>query len=300
MDHIHNHIQERMMLPNFLIIGTQKAATSWLARCLGEHPDVFMVGIKEIHFFNHRFERGLAWYESHFSDWAGQSVIGEATPGYINHPDAPGRIKATLGEEVKLIASLRHPVHRAYSAFWHYVRGGRISANADFRTVFQQSDQVGLRSRGDYFTHLSRYLEYFPRKNLLILIYEEIKRDALKAVSDCLEFLGVDSQFVPSTLNSRVNKGTDPRLFHSQAMALRRTVAAKTDLLPRGLREPFRAVGRHAFEHLILKRLPKQNSYVPLDENLRQELLSEFMPGIIQLEGLLGRDLSIWYGPSRA
>jgi hypothetical protein len=267
---------------------------------LGEHPDVFMAEVKEIHFFNHRFERGLAWYESHFCDWAGQAVIGEATPGYINHPDAPGRIRTALSDEVKLIASLRHPVDRAHSGFWHHVRQGRIPANADFRTVFQQGGRFGLRSRGDYFAHLSRYLEYFPRENLRVLIYEEIKRDPLKAISDCFEFLGVDSQFMPDMLNSRVSKSTDLGRFHGQALALRRTVAAKTNLLPRGLREPFRAMGRCAFEHLILKRLPKQKEYVPLDGDLRQELLRDFMPDIFQLEGLLDRGLSIWYAPPRA
>jgi len=286
------------MLPNFLIIGAQKSATSWLARCLREHPDVFMTEVKEIHFFNHRFEKGLAWYESHFSDWAGQAVIGEATPGYINHPDAPGRIRATLGEEVKLIASLRHPVDRAYSAFWHYVMRGSIPANADFRAVFQGDDRFGLRSRGDYFTHLSRYLEYFPRENLLILIYEEIKRDSQKVISECLELLGVDSHFTPETLNTKVNIGRDFRLFHGQAVTLRQTVAAKTRLLPRGLREPFLEAGRYAFEHLLFRRLPKQKSYAPLAKDLRQELVSDFMPGIRQLESLLERDLSIWYAPS--
>ena len=288
------------MLPNFLIIGAQKAATSWLAQCLGEHPDVFMAEQKEIHFFNHYFDRGLVWYESHFSEWTGQTTVGEATPGYLSHPDAPGRIKATLGGGVKLIASLRHPVDRAYSAYWHHVRLGKIPVNADFHTALEQDDQVGLRSRGDYFTHLSRYLEYFQREDLLILIYEEIKGDPQKAVSGCLEFLGTDSQFVPDTLNSRVNKGTDIRLFHSWAVKLRRSVAATRYLLPRGFREPFRAVGSRAFEHLVLKRLPEQKRRIPLDEDLRQELLGGFMPGIVKLEELLNVDLSIWYAPSRA
>ena len=53
------------MLPNFLIIGAQKGATSWLARCLDQHPDAF-VPEWEVHFFNHRFSKGLEWYESQF------------------------------------------------------------------------------------------------------------------------------------------------------------------------------------------------------------------------------------------
>lgn len=287
------------MLPNFLIIGTQKAATSWLAKCLDEHPDVFMAEEKEIYFFNHRFERGLAWYEAHFNDWAGQAIIGEATPGYINHPDAPGRIHATLGDGVKLLASLRHPIDRAYSAFWQHMREGSIPANADFRVVFQDNGRFGLRSRGEYFTHLNRYLKCFPRENLKVLIYEEIGTDPHKAISDCLEFLGVDFQFVPDALDSRVNRGTDLKRFHGQAVALRRAVVEKTDWLPQSLRDSFRTIGRRTFG-LLLGRLPKQKSYVPLDKDLRRELLEEFMPDIVRLEGLLNRELSVWYAPSQA
>ena len=39
------------MLPNFLCIGTQRAATTWLFNCLKEHPDVFVPEIKEVDFF---------------------------------------------------------------------------------------------------------------------------------------------------------------------------------------------------------------------------------------------------------
>jgi len=48
------------MLSNFLIIGTQKGATTWLAEGLGQHPDVFMASnpsMKEIHFFDSQSQR---------------------------------------------------------------------------------------------------------------------------------------------------------------------------------------------------------------------------------------------------
>lgn len=287
------------MLPNFLIIGAQKAATSWLATCLGEHPDVFIVGEKEIHFFNHYFDRGLAWYESHFESWSGQAAIGEATPGYINYPATPGRIQATLGNRVKFIASLRNPVDRAHSAFWHYVCRGDIPAEIDFLTAFRRGDQFGLDrfglyDRGDYFEHLRRYFEYFPRENFLTLIYEEVLQDSQAAISNCLEFLDLDPNFVPAALSDRVNKGRDLRLFHSHALALRETVVSRTALLPESIRSPLKGIGRRAFAE-IFRRLPKKNSYTPLPDDVRQELLNDFMPGIKQLEQLLDRDLSIWY-----
>lgn len=155
---------------------------------------MFMAEVKETRFFGSLFEKGVSWYESqHFSDWSGQTAVGEGTVSYLGNPNAPGRIRAVLGDKVKLIASLRHPVDRAYSAYWMWLARGRIPANADFRTLFYQ-DHYGLRSQGDYFTHLSRYLEYFPRENFLILIYEEVKKDGQKALGDCFEFLGVDAR----------------------------------------------------------------------------------------------------------
>jgi len=284
------------MLPNFLIIGAQKGGTTWLARRLEEHPDVFLSVEKELHFFNHRFDQGTAWYESQFAERSGQAMAGEATPGYLNHPEAPNRIKAVLGEEVKLIASLRHPVDRAYSAFWHYTTRGNIPAETDFYTFFQESDEFGIRSRGNYFAHLSRYFNCFPRENLLILIYERWKKDNQQALNESLAFLQVDAQqWVSDSINRRANSSQDIKRFHGQATTLRRAIRAKMRLLPRGPREILRRMGSRAFEDVVLKSLPKQDDYAPLAEETRQELLVHYLPDIHQLEALLQRDLSIWY-----
>lgn len=294
------------MLPNFLIIGAQKGATSWLARCLDQHPDAF-VPEWEVHFFNHRFSKGLEWYESQFHEWSGEPVVGEKSPGYLNYVETPGRIRETLGDKVKLIASLRHPIDRAYSAFWQFVKRQQVPADADFRTVFLQEDQFGMRDRGLYYTHLTRYLEHFARENMLILIYEELRYDNEKAITECFDFLGLDrakidgSPAVPKTVGAQVNQGRDLKRFHGTAVALRRSIAGTMMRLPRKVREPLLGTGRKAFEQ-VLRRLPEERSYKRLDPGVRQELLQEFMPEIKQLEELLDRDLSIWYKtkPSQA
>lgn len=286
------------MLPNFLIIGVEKAATTWLAKCIGEHPNVFMADDKELHFFSSRYDRGLAWYEAHFDAWSGEAVIGEATPAYIYSLKAPGRIRATLGEQVKLIVSLRHPVDRAYSAFGQYMRQGKIPPITDFQITLRE-EVLRLRRRGCYFEDLKRYLTFFPKENFLVLIYEEVKKHNLEFLRKCFTFLGVDSQFIPESLNVRANKGTDVRMFHGRLIALRRYIAAKTELLPGRIREPALEIGRWIYKNLILERLPKQNFYEPPSPQLRQELLQDFMADIRQLEELLGRDLSIWYASPR-
>ena len=37
----------------FVCVGAQKAGTTWLARMLSRHPDLFMTPVKEIHYFDH-------------------------------------------------------------------------------------------------------------------------------------------------------------------------------------------------------------------------------------------------------
>src|SRR5689334_2191876 len=54
-------------LPDFVIIGTQKAATTSLMRYLREHPDVMVEpGVGEVHFFDNQWQRGALHYRSFF------------------------------------------------------------------------------------------------------------------------------------------------------------------------------------------------------------------------------------------
>ena len=277
------------MLPNFLIIGVQKGATTWLANSLARHPDIFIPPQKELHFFHGHFDRGLSWYQAQFDDWTGQAAVGEATPGYIYYPEVPSRIRQTLGPDIKLIVSLRHPVDRAYSAFWMFLSRGIIPLEADFSTCFY-GDRHGLRQRGYYAVQLRRYLDHFPRQNFLILIYEELKQDNRQTLERCFEFLGVDRQFVDLAMqNRRNNKAIEVSRFHYPVWKIRRMLRKS---LPYNLDRLLADLGRRIFN-----RLPKQKAYRPLDPSLRQELLQEYRADIEQLEEILGREMSIWYHP---
>jgi hypothetical protein len=285
------------MLPNYLIIGVQKGATTWLASCLDQHPDVFMADGKELHFFHRHYAKGLPWYESHFDGWSDETAGGEATPGYLFHPEVPDRILATLGDQIKLVASLRHPVDRAYSAFWMFLSRGYMPADdvgplGSYFSRLLREDRSSMRSRGMYANQVRRYLERFPRENLLFFIYDDIKRDNQKALSDCLAFLGVNPNFVPSVPDSKANKRTDVSAFHHQIWGLRRAMKR----LPKAIERPLASAGRRIFDHL-----PRKRPYEKLSEEIRQELVIDFVDDIKETEELLGRDLSNWYtGGQRA
>ncbi|MDX1421029.1 MAG: sulfotransferase domain-containing protein [Rubricoccaceae bacterium] len=168
--------------PHFLIIGTQKGGTTTLYDDLARHPHVLPAYEKEVHYFDHHHHRGRAWYRRHFPlrsalDRAA-ALTGEASPSYLYHPLAPGRIAEAL-PGVKMVALLREPVGRAVSQYWHMVRAGkealpmaeafaaeteRLAGEharilrgepSDRRVYFTQS----YRHRGLYADQLARYLD---------------------------------------------------------------------------------------------------------------------------------------------
>src|SRR5437764_5111475 len=124
------------LLPDFLIIGTQRGGTTSLYHYLKTHPCVQLANTKDTHFFDKKFNKGLSWYRGHFPTRLGKYytqrvrqqpfVTGEASPSYLFHPHAPGRV-AQLLPSARLIVLLRNPVDRAYSQYFHAVKLGHES-----------------------------------------------------------------------------------------------------------------------------------------------------------------------------
>src|SRR6266480_7948081 len=113
-------------LPDFLILGAQKAGTTALYAYLRQHPEITGPSWKEVSFFDRHYARGEAWYRGNFPNSlrARGKLVGEASPSYLFHPLAPERV-AGLVPEAKLIALVRNPVDRAYSHYQHEVALGR-------------------------------------------------------------------------------------------------------------------------------------------------------------------------------
>src|SRR5947209_2068248 len=116
------------VLPDFLIIGTQRGGTTALYHYLKTHPCIAPASISDTRFFERKYSKGLRWYQAHFPAlWErvyAQQVqksfllTGEACSSYLFYPHSPRRIAQTL-PHIKLIVLLRNPVDRAYSQYYH-------------------------------------------------------------------------------------------------------------------------------------------------------------------------------------
>lgn len=274
-----------MALPSFLIIGAPKAATTWIADGLREHPEIFLPVAKELQYFcGGHYHRGQDWYEHHFEPAAAGQRLGEASPSYLGSPDAAERI-ASLIPDARLILSMRHPVDQAHSFYWHLLARGRLPRNSDFVSYFERQ-----RPRAGYYgEHLARYQQFFSPEQMLLLVYEQdIHGNPADALSRIYAFLGVDPQFRPSVLGRRSNSKREVTAF----AAVTRAVRDYKRLFPASWLQTFKRVSRG-----VQSRLPVLKDYQPLDPELRGRLLRQhYLDDIHRLEGLMGRDLSVWYG----
>ena len=205
-----------MAEPNFLVIGAQRAGTTWLSEMLRQHPDVFAPETKELHFFDHpsNRRRAIEEYRERFDGHRGERAIGEFTPNYLwvvaderdeHRPfeDIPERIAKHFAD-LKLVVSLRDPVERAISAFLHHVRMRRFGPGTDVRKVFFQ---YGIASMGLYASCLRRWFEFFPREAFRFVFFEtDIRETPAETLAGLYEFLGVDASFSPARQERPVNR----------------------------------------------------------------------------------------------
>lgn len=208
------------LLPDFLIIGTQRGGTTSLYHYLQAHPCIGPASTKEVHFFDMRFHKGLAWYRGHFPSRIEQYAVeqahghslvtGEATALYLFHPHAPKRVAEAL-PFVKLIVLLRNPVNRALSHYYHAIKHGQETLS--FEEAIQGEEQRTAQereklladeryeslayrhrsylTRGIYVDQLQVWMNLFAREQFLILKSEDFYADPDATLKLVLAFLNV-------------------------------------------------------------------------------------------------------------
>ncbi len=192
-------------LPNLVIIGAMKCATTALHRYLSMHPHVSMAAPKEMNFFVgpsvaaspedhtwHRgnWHRGVQWYASHFAD---APVRGEASPGYTSpsFPEAAARMAEML-PDVRLIYLVRDPIDRALSQYAHHRRMGTEPRTLDDALLNESSQYI---ERSEYHARLRPYLERFPAERIAIVLQEDLLAWRRLTLSSLYRFAGVDDGF---------------------------------------------------------------------------------------------------------
>jgi hypothetical protein len=196
-------------LPDFLILGAQKAGTTALYAYLRWHPEITGPSFKEVSFFDRHYAHGERWYRAHMPVRR-SGVVGEASPSYLFHPLAPERVARML-PEARLIALLRNPGDRAFSHYQHEVALGREQLTFEEALAREDERMQGelermladpsyfshawwnytYAARGRYAEQLERWHAAFPREQVLVLLTDDLAADTAGTYRRTLEFLGV-------------------------------------------------------------------------------------------------------------
>ncbi len=216
--------------PSFLIVGAQKAGTTALFRYLAKHPCIKPPEVKEIDFFSctARYSRGEEFYHSHFpaaSSLPDGGSTFEASPSYLVNESAPARIHA-YNARIRLVAILRDPVERAYSAWNMYeerfrrdknwlrewtrrcegcaarkgVRTRQLTRFDSFEAVISEEEEAiasgeaieaPVLLHGFYSEQLQRYFEYFDPKQILVVESSALRDDPVECLGEVERFLAL-------------------------------------------------------------------------------------------------------------
>lgn len=272
--------------PDFIGVGVQRAGTSWLYECLKEHNEVFLPQ-KEVHFFNKKYDKGIDWYYSLFELKDGSKVAGEFTPDYLFNEQTVKTMAKTC-PDAKLIIILRDPFDRAYSAYNLFVAHGRYEGMSFQEAVAKDS---WIIDQSLYFSQLERLFALYPKEQIKIYDFEDIKKRPLWLLNDLFEYIGVDSSFKPSRFDEKYNvsgmSGMQNKLNLPQIQ--------KNMLSSR--------YGKHLLKLKKIKAVRKLKAWIldrKSDENLKEkhcssELRARFIEDLKKTSKLLNKNYERWY-----
>jgi hypothetical protein len=290
------------MLPNFLVIGANKAGTSSLYHYLQAHPQVYVSPVKEPTYFAlaglpPESRRQLLFtnsmvatrdaYEKLFEGVDGETAVGEASTAYLDSRRAAFQIRRAI-PDAKLIAILRDPSDRACSAHAMFFDRGFEPLESFEAAIDAELGGCSWRKYveyGFYYEKLSRYYELFGSDQMKIFLYEDLRDDPLRVLHDIFEWLGVDPSFLPDVSN-RYNVSVVPRST-AVSKALdgdSRVKSALKTVLPAPARGWMKRRARSW----------NQARPVGMSPEMRRRLIDVFEKDIRGVEGLIDRDLSEW------
>ncbi len=264
------------MLPGFIGIGTQRAATTWLHECLIEHPQVYLPAAKELHFFDIEFGRGMDWYEQQFEAAPDGVLAGEITPNYLECHPAMARLAATL-PQARLLVILRDPIERAYSSYQLFAHRHE---GIDFTAACRRDRS--LLEIGKYGQHMEHVYSLYPREQVHVMLYEDVQNHPRQVLQGIFKFLQIDPDFLPVSMTQRFNRIMYPR---TQAVLARIGMAGFVERIKRSPMGDW-IKRRHAKAGPKLARAACGTELhelrLTIDEDIRKA------------ESLIGRDLSHW------
>ncbi|WP_017324507.1 sulfotransferase domain-containing protein [Synechococcus sp. PCC 7336] len=295
-----------MRLPDFIIIGAPKSATTTLVSCLRKHPQIFISTPKEIGYFSrdYLYERGLDWYSNFFKEAKPEQVCGEASTEYSGNLDRTNTVERMYSAipNIKLLYLMRHPVDRAYSHYLHKMRAlelqGKIKSGQGITFEDAIEEHKEILDFSHYIKQINRYLSVFSRSSFHFALTDDFIGNIDEELVAIYDFLGIDKY--PKQLDMAVEKHYSKTILNesvtrSKALQPLRSMPGYRQILnffPKEVKDRIYEFVKNSFYGNLIEK--QRFIPFPMLPETRQHLLNLFSGSNQELSCFLGRDLSAW------
>lgn len=291
-----------------IVAGVEKAGTTSLGYYLAQHPNIHShffqslppeKQVNEFSFFIqhewHQTDIFKREYEYAFKRQPDYNELMVAKHIGIMYREGAAENLKKCFPNCKIIASLRNPIDRAYSSFWHQrYRGEETTENfeeAIEREMAADSFQVlsphlQYLKRGQYVDQLTHLTELFGQQNLHVVLLEDLKNMPHETLGGIFRFLGLPAHEIQIMGRKNLSKAVRwPALaqFINQENPVKKLIRF---LLPMEKRKQ------------LLSKLRTVNSVEQqapeMSGRTRARLVEYFKPYNQRLEKFLEKDLSHW------
>jgi hypothetical protein len=306
--------------PNFFLVGAARSGTTSLWHYLRDHPEIHMpsglVG-KEPTFFCDLTPPWATKYRTYeqyltlFTRAGRRKAVGDASTNYLVAPESAARIHERY-PEARIVVILRNPVQRAYSLYRFLCGWGLESAATFEKALAREHERFGNErfkqrmqvlyyafhyvNSGLYSAQLERYFKTFSRERVFVVLYDDLKRDAVETSREVYRFLGVDAEFEPEIAIH--NASGFPLSIAAQGAIARRWHTHP--LVPRG--EVRRRDRLHFPVAFGINTLLGRYRSARMRPETRRALTKQFRDDVEKTAVLIGRNLDSWLEerPARA
>ena len=186
---------EACRLPDFIIIGAMKSATSTLHEQLARQPGIVMSDPKEPNFFSddEQWARGTSWYRGLFAGAKPGDLRGESSTHYTKLPTYPltiDRMRRHLTHGAKLVYIMRHPIDRLISQYIHEWTQGVVSGTID--EALDSHPEMIEYSR--YAMQLKPFIDAWGEASILPLFFERFTAHEQESLERVCRFIGYARQ----------------------------------------------------------------------------------------------------------
>jgi hypothetical protein len=298
--------------PNFFLVGASRSGTTSLWHHLRQHPQVHMpttLAGKEPSFFcdlTPPWALDYRTYDSYLTLFArgrGYTAVGDASTGYLVAPESAGRIHERY-PHARIIITLRNPVQRAYSLYRFLCYWGMETSTSFEKALDREPSRLGNEAfqretallyyaflyfnSGLYSSQIERYYSLFGRDRVQVVLFDDLKEDAVQVAGELYRFLDVAPDYQPEV---PPQNGSEFPL----SIRVQRLLCRDWNAHPLSPRKPIRRRDRLHYPTAIgINVLLGRYRSSEMSPETRRKLTNRFRDDIEKTAALIGRNLDSW------